>query len=184
MSTRLLVTVGTSLLFVLGLIEVIPTQSVYAQTGRAAPSDVAALKEEIETLKRLLPDQAHGMADVDYHFSNLWFAAHNANWPLAEFYLGETRSHLNWVVRMRPVRRLAAGGEVDLRPILQGVESSGLSDIRASINKRDLKVFEVAYRGTMMQCYGCHMASEKPYLRPRIPETPATRMIDLRGKPD
>ena len=45
MSTRLLVTVGTSLLFVLGLIEVIPTQSVYAQTGRAAPSDVAALRK-------------------------------------------------------------------------------------------------------------------------------------------
>ena len=26
--------------------------------------------------------------------------------------------------------------------------------------------------------------SEKPYLRPRIPEAPATRMIDLRGKAD
>ena len=184
MSTRFLVIVGTSLLVVLGLIEVIHTQSVYAQTGRAAPSDVAALKEEIETLKRLLPDQAHGMADVDYHFSNLWFAAHSANWPLAEFYLGETRSHLNWVVRMRPVRRLAGGGQVDLRPILQNVESSGLSDIRASIGKRDLSAFETAYRGTMTQCYGCHVASEKPYLRPRIPETPATRMIDLRGKAD
>jgi hypothetical protein len=124
------------------------------------------------------------MADVDYHFSNLWFAAHSADWPLAEFYLGETRSHLNWVVRMRPVRRLAGGGQVDLRPILQNVESSGLSDIRASIGKRDLSAFETAYRGTMTQCYGCHVASEKPYLRPRIPETPATRMIDLRGKAD
>lgn len=53
-----------------------------------AQPDVAALKDEVDALKRLLPDQAHVMADVDYHFANLWFAAHNANWPLAEFYLG------------------------------------------------------------------------------------------------
>lgn len=184
MRTGLSVIASISVVAGICLAGVVQAQSVQARTGSATQSDVAALKEEIETLKRLLPDQAHGMADVDYHFANLWFAARNANWPLAEFYLGETRSHLNWVVRMRPVRRLAAGGEVDLRPILQGVESSGLSAIRASINNRDLSAFEVAYRGTMMQCYGCHMAAEKPYLRPRIPETPATRMIDLREKAD
>jgi hypothetical protein len=172
--------VTLSLLAGLVFSGIVQTNIAHAQA--TIQPDVLALKEEIEALKRLLPDQAHGMADVDYHFANLWFAAHNANWPLAEFYLGETRSHLDWVVRMRPVRRLAAGGELDLRPILQSVESSGLSDIRASINKRDLSAFEAAYRGTMMQCYGCHAASEKPYLRLRIPEVPATRMIDLQGR--
>ena len=102
-------------------------------------ADVGAIKEEVEALKRLLPDQANAMADVDYHFANLWFAAQDANWPLAEFYLNETRAHLNWVVRMRPIRRLAAGGELDLRPILQGLESTGLADAKTSIGKRDLK---------------------------------------------
>ena len=184
MRMGLLVLASMSLVAGVGLVGAVYTDSAHAQGSSSAQPDIASLKEEVETLKRLLPDQAHAMADVDYHFSNLWFAAHNANWPLAEFYLNETRSHLNWVVRMRPVRRLASGGEVDLRPILQGVESSGLSDTGVSIKQRDLKAFELAYRGTMMQCYGCHMASEKPYLRLRIPETPATRMIDLRGKAD
>src|SRR4051812_23606399 len=37
------------------------------------------------------PDQSHVMADVGYHFANLWFAAEKQNWPLANYYLSETR---------------------------------------------------------------------------------------------
>jgi len=138
------------------------------------------MKAELEALKRVLPDQAHAMSDVDYHFANLWFAARFANWPLAEFYLNETRSHLNWAVRLRPVRRLASGQELDLRPVLQALESSSLNDLKSAIDKQDAKAFEAAYRQTLSQCHGCHIAAEKPFLRPHIPEAPATRMIDLR----
>ena len=28
-------------------------------------------------------------------------------------------------------------------------------------------------------CYACHQASEKPFLRPRVPEAPEGRMIDF-----
>ena len=31
----------------------------------------------------------------------------------------------------------------------------------------------------MTGCYSCHKASEKGYLRPRIPEHPATTMINF-----
>ena len=154
--------------------------NVNAQSSDPTQAGISTLKEKIDALKRQMPDQAHAMSDVDYHFSNLWFAVQNANWPLAEFYLGETRSHLKWAVRLRPVRRLSSGQELDLRSVLQGIESSTLAEIKASIEKRDIKGFESAYRSTMAQCYGCHMAAEKPYLRPHIPEFPATRMIDLR----
>jgi hypothetical protein len=146
----------------------------------AAPGETAQLRQELDALKRMLPDQAHVMSDVDYHFSNLWFAAHQRNWPLAQFYLGETRSHLNWAVRMRPLRKLSNGAELDLRPVLEGLEATVLANADAALKARDLRGFEAAYRGTMMQCYGCHMAAEKPYLRLRIPEAPASRMIDPR----
>jgi len=55
---------------------------------------ITALELEVNRLKGLLPDQSHAMKDVAYHFANLWFAGKAANWPLAEFYLGETKSHL------------------------------------------------------------------------------------------
>ena len=111
--------------------------------------EVAAMKAELEALRRVLPDQAHAMTDVDYHFANLWFAARFANWPLAEFYLNETRSHLNWAVRLRPVRRLASGQELDLRPVLQAIESSSLNDIKSAVGAHDAKGFEAAYRQTL-----------------------------------
>jgi hypothetical protein len=155
-----------------------------AQGAGAPQADVAALKAEIEALRRLVPSQSHAMADVDYHFSNLWFAAQSANWPLSDFYLNETKSHLDWAVRIRPVRKLSTGQEFDLRPMLQGVETSSLAQLKSAIDKKDLKSFDAAYRQATNECYACHKLAEKPYLRPHVPEAPATRMIDLRPNAD
>ena len=57
----------------------------------------------LKALEDLIPDQAHIMADVADHFTNLWFAGKSENWPLADFYLGETRSHLASLVLRRLV---------------------------------------------------------------------------------
>src|SRR6266480_5566107 len=86
-------------------------------------NQIAALRAELDQLKGKAPDQSHAMADVGYHFANLWFAGEKKNWPLAKFYLDETRSHLNWAVRIIPVRKTKAG-EVDLRGILEAVDNT------------------------------------------------------------
>ncbi len=143
-------------------------------------AQIAALKAELEQLRGQLPSQSHAMTDVDYQFTNLWFAAQEGNWPLATFYLNETRSHINWTVRLRPVRKLASGQEVDLRPLLQAIEQSGLTGIRMALDKHDNKAFKAAYQDTLDQCYSCHLASEKPFLHPGIPTAPATRLIQMK----
>ncbi len=66
-----------------------------ARNGRNAyaadkdPADRAQLRAEVERLKGIVPDQSHAMADVGYHFANLWFAGEQDNWPLADFFVGE-----------------------------------------------------------------------------------------------
>jgi hypothetical protein len=146
-----------------------------------APSgEVAELKAEIEALKGMLPSQSHSMVDVEFQFANLWFAGKNQNWPLATFYLNETRSHLNWTVRLRPVRKLSNGGDLDLRPILKGVEDGGIASIRAAIDKKDQAAFETAYKGMLNQCTACHEAAEKPFLRPQVPTAPPSALIDMK----
>jgi hypothetical protein len=155
-----------------------------AQTTAASPTEVAALRAEVEALKRMMPDQAHAMSDVDYQFANLWFAGQNANWSLAEFYLNETRSHLNWAVRLRPVRKLSTGADLDVASMLRGIENSSLADLKISIARHDTKLFEAGYRQAITECYGCHKAAEKPYLRPQIPERPASQMINMRVHAD
>jgi hypothetical protein len=154
-----------------------------AQQPAAAPqADVAELKAEIETLKGMLPSQSHTMVDVEYNFANLWFAAKSQNWPLATFYLNETRSHLNWTVRIRSVRKLANGSDLDLRPILKGVEDGGLTTLKAAVDKRDGAAFEAAYRQMLGQCIACHEAAEKPFLRPQVPSAPPSPLIDMKPR--
>jgi hypothetical protein len=150
--------------------------------GGEQTAELARLKNEIERLKDLLPDQAHVMKDVAYHFSNLWFAGQAQNWSLARFHLDETRWHLRWAVRVRPTRRPNAG-ELDLGPILDGMDRSLLPAVRKGIENQDVAAFSKAYTDTLGGCYVCHLASEKPYLRLRVPEASEGRTIDFSFTP-
>jgi hypothetical protein len=160
-------------------------------TGRARPVPAAGpdasrddLAARVEALEKLVPDQAHIMADVGDHFTNLWFAGQAENWPLADFYLGETRSHLHWAVRRIPIRKDNQGKEINLGNILEAFENSQLTGLKKAIDGKDRPAFERLYRESLTGCYSCHKASDKPYLRPRIPTEPETRIINFDPKAD
>lgn len=158
-------------------------QRVAAQDAKSMP-DARAVAAEIETIKGKLPDQAHAMVDVNYHFSNLWFAGQKEHWELAKFYWSETRSHLRWAVRIIPKRKDNAGQEIDLERILEAVETSLLKQLEDAINAKDKPAFNQAYRFTLEGCYACHKASDKPFLRPQIPTQPETHIINFDPKAD
>ena len=122
------------------------------------------------------------MSDVDYHYANLWFAARAENWPLADFYWKETMSHMNWAVRIIPVRKDNLGQEIKLQDILQSIEQSPYMQVGKTIEEQDVKKFETAYRYTLGGCYSCHKAADKPYLRPQIPERAGTEIINFDPK--
>ena len=143
----------------------------------ASNPDLAALKTEIERLKGLVPDQSHAMKDVAYHFTNLWFAAQKQNWPLAEFYLAETRSHLRWAVRIIPVRKTPQGQEIRLADILEPMDKSVLTELNAIITAKDSQAFRPKYEQTLATCYSCHVAAGKPFLRLQIPNQPEAQII-------
>ena len=142
-------------------------------------SELEALRKQVEELTNLaVRTQSHVMVDVEYHFSNLWFAGHNAQWDLASFYLRETDSHLRWTVRIRPVRTIrGTGGTVELMPFQQRIEQSGLSRLEEAIEKHAIDEFEDAYTSTMTECYACHQAAGLGYLKPHIPEMPLSPLM-------
>jgi hypothetical protein len=153
-----------------------PDGAAASQAGTAQP-ELAALREEVDHLKELVPSQSHTMQDVGYHYTNLWFAGQKGNWPLAAFYLNETRSHLKWAVRVRPVRKTRAG-DVDLEGIREAFDTSSLREVQQSIESGDPARFRAAYKHALEGCYSCHKASEKPFLRPQVPLEPEQRIID------
>jgi hypothetical protein len=145
--------------------------------------ELSALKAEIERLKGVVPDQAHAMSDVEHHFANLWFAGKAGNWSLAEFYWKETVSHIKWAIRIIPVRKDNAGREVKLESIFQAIENTPHLKLGEVIARQNPKEFESTYRKFLEEgCYACHKASDKPYLRPRVPELPASSMINFDPK--
>jgi hypothetical protein len=161
----------------------IPHASPAHAQSASPPDELAALKADVERLKEKATDQSHVMADVAHHFSCLWFAGEKENWPLADFFFSETQSHLRWAVRVIPVRKDAAGRDVDLRGILQGIETSSLKDLHDAVAAKDKPRFEAAYRTMTQSCASCHTASAKPYLRPKVPDRPDTDVIEFAPQP-
>lgn len=148
-----------------------------AQNG-TMESEREALRERVEELANLaVRTQSHVMVDVEYHFTNLWFAAQAQQWDLASFYLRETDSHLRWTVRIRPVRSVRGGGTIDLQPLLQGIEESGFARLESAIESRDAGAFDAAYRQTLSECYACHRTAGLVYLEPHVPERPLSPLM-------
>jgi len=144
------------------------------------PDEMATLKAEVSRLKGMVPDQSHSMSDVAYHFSNLWFAGQNENWPLAQFYSDETHSHLKWAVRIIPMRKDRAGHDVDLGGILTAFEQTSLKDLDQAIKTKDKDKFVTAYKAQTENCMACHRAASKEFIRLHIPEQPEVKIVEFK----
>jgi hypothetical protein len=173
---------GRATLLVLSLAVVSASSGCDQPAPAAPPSDDLAAR--VKALEDLLPSQSHMMADVGDHFGNLWFAGTNENWPLADFYLSETRSHLHWAVRRIPIRKDNHGKDVNLVNILEAFENRQLTQLKKTIDGKDKAAFEKIYKESLTVCYSCHTAADKPYLRPRIPAEPASRIMNFDPKAD
>ena len=123
------------------------------------------------------------MKDVACHFTNLWSAARQQNWPLADFYLAETRSHLRWAVRIIPVRKTPEGQELKLADILDPMDKPVLKELQATIAANDSEAFRAKYEQTLSSCYSCHVATGKPFLRLQIPRQPEAQIIRFEEEP-
>jgi len=160
--------------------EYVSPRTALAQDAKTQMDEVTALKAEVIRLKGMVPDQSHAMADVGFHFTNLWFAGQADNWPLAQFYSDEVRSHLRWAVRIIPKRKDAEGREIDLVGILGGLETSTIKNLAETIKEKDKDKFTSAYKLQLEGCMACHRATNKPYLRLHIPERPDAGIVEFR----
>src|SRR5689334_2149766 len=114
--------------------NVMPAASAQAPvTGRAAQQPPLDIPVDVAHLKDVVPSQSHAMMDVSFHWTNLWFAAQKRNWPLAQFYFDESRQHIQWTIRIRPIRKDADGKDVDLKGIFDGIDTSSLAAVKEAI---------------------------------------------------
>ena len=157
----------------------IAVKAMEQNAAKPPASEIAEMQADIAHLKDVVPSQSHSMTDVAYQFACLWFAGKACNWPLAGFFLNETRQHIRWTIRIRPIRKDNDGNEVDLKGIYDSIDNSVMAKLQHAIENKDAAHFPDMYRATLVQCYSCHKASGKPFLRPMVPTAPPRTIINF-----
>ena len=157
-----------------------PVATAAAQQGRnPQPATLESLAADVAQLKAIVPSNSHIMMDVQFHWTNLWFAAQKKNWAFAQYQFNEMRGHIIWLTRKSPIIRAQDGSDVDIKGIFDGIDTSSLADVKAAIEKKDSARFAATYKTMIESCYSCHKAVGRPYLRPMIPTVPAMTTINL-----
>src|SRR6266496_572438 len=82
--------------------DMMPAMSAQQQGRRNALPTMESLPMEVAQLKALVPSNSHIMMDVQFHWTNLWFAGRRKNWPLAQYFFNESRGHIQWLIRKSP----------------------------------------------------------------------------------
>src|SRR3984893_17895133 len=112
----------------------IPALSAQQREGRRGAPPALTLEQlpvEVAALKQLIPTNSTIMMDVQWHWTNLWFAGKRRNWPLAQYYFNESRGHIQWLVRKNPtIRNNVEQKDVDLQGIFDGIDTSSLAMVK------------------------------------------------------
>jgi hypothetical protein len=157
--------------------------TVAAQQARAAaPPTLTAeqLSQEVAMLRQLIPTNSTIMMDVQWHWTNLWWAGKKRNWPLAQYYFNEARGHIQQLVRKNPtIRNQTDGTDVALQGIFDGIDTSSLAMVKDAIAKKDAGAFEKNYKVMLESCYSCHKSVGRPYIRPQMPAAQVQAIVNM-----
>src|ERR1700752_879081 len=127
--------------FVAGIAIGASVSSLAAQQQQRRPPPLptlGGLPQEVATLKQLIPTNSTIMMDVQWHWTNLWWAGKRRNWPLAQYYFNEARGHIQQLVRKNPtIRNQETGMDVELQGIFDGIDTSSLAMVKDAIAKKN-----------------------------------------------
>src|SRR5215469_3068414 len=155
---------------VLGGLLVASWERPAASAQQNGPQEnLAALQADVARLKDLTPPHSHPMVEAGMFAANLWFAGEKKNWPLAGYFLNETRNRIRWEVYLNPGPKGADGNPVDMQSIFDGVDNGSITKVRKAIDAKDSTAFAAEYKNLLRDCYSCHKAALRPYLRPMVP---------------
>ena len=147
--------------------------------GSALPT-MEQLPQEVATLRQLIPTNSTIMMDVQWHWTNLWWAGRRRNWPLAQYYFNEARGHIQQLVRKNPtIRNQETGMDVELQGIFDGIDTSSLAMVKDAIAKKDSIAFANDYKLMLESCYSCHKSVGRLYIRPQIPTAQVQALVNM-----
>jgi hypothetical protein len=165
---------------VLGGVLVASGEQPAVSSQQSGPQEnLATLQADVARLKDLTPPHSHPMVEAGMFAANLWFAGEKKNWLLAGYFLNETRNRIRWEVHLNPGPKGADGNAVDVQSIFDGIDNGSLTKVRKAIEAKDGPAFAAEYKNLLRDCYSCHKAALRPYIRPMVPASGAQPILNL-----
>jgi len=122
-----------------------PTASAQ-QNSAPGQANSASVPTDVARLKEIVPPNSHPMVEAGMFAANLWFAGEKKNWPLAGYFLNETRNRIRWEVHLNPGPKGADGNPVDMQSIFDGVDNGSITRVRKAIDAKDGAAFAAEYK--------------------------------------
>ena len=100
--------------------------------------------------------------------TKLWLAASSGNWPLADYELKELGEGFDDIVKYHPTHEESPVAPKDAIPrMIPGP----LKDLRAAVDKKDMKAFGGAYDSLTQACNDCHRATNFGFNQVKRPDS-------------
>jgi len=174
------VSITAALLFAM-VLSAAAMLAIAAPVATGADSEIAALKKELQALKKSAyhPELGEQMLVLQIRHARLWFAGAAQNWTLAAFELQEIKEAFEAIVEQNPDH--ATFQPQRLADILPTMTKAPVLALRDAIDHGSKAEFEKAYDGLSTACSGCHQAAGNDFL---VIQRPTAPLLDnLRAAP-
>jgi hypothetical protein len=150
--------IGLAVIFLAGC-----SQQQNANPDRALEAKVTELEKSLDDLK---PGLGEIMGVIQQHHAKLYYAGMKANWPLADYELGEIQESLDDAAKFYPKFKDVSAPLTDLIPTMT---KASLAQVHSAIEQKNEKSFVQAYDALSVSCSNCHAAANHPFIKIQTP---------------
>jgi hypothetical protein len=147
-----------------GFLVIIAVAWVGACGGRASPPPGTPSSATIP--ETYAPGLGELMTLQQMRHTKLWLAGDAQNWELAAYELDELGEGFDDVVKFHPTHKDSPIAPKDAIPRMV---TQPIADLRAAVEKKDLKSFSAAYDTLTESCNNCHQATNFGFNRVQRP---------------
>jgi hypothetical protein len=142
---------------------------MFAGAAAYAASDwlKGSTDDKLKTLAELQPGLGTVMIEYSGRYTNMYYAAKDGNWGLADYMLKEMREIQEVGETTRPGRASS----------LKAFESSYLDPLEKAIKAKDFKALSTAFNAGIQGCNGCHASNGFPFIKYQLPKAPPSPAV-------
>ena len=131
----------------------------------------ASGRSQSEELARQLRGLDVAMVEMDRRYGEVYFAAHDANWPYARYQVEKMQLVMELALERRPAR--AASAREFFFPALNQLDEA--------VQQQNAGLFDERFEALRAACNGCHTAEKVPTFQVMIPAEPRSAITARPG---